>query len=45
MESKRKNDWFDLKDIQINEDTTIEKKIKGVFQIIHLLRGTWLIRN
>lgn len=26
-ESKRKNDWFDLKDIHINEDTTIEEKI------------------
>ncbi|WP_448909273.1 SIR2 family NAD-dependent protein deacylase [Holdemanella biformis] len=26
-ESKRKNDWFDLKDIHINEDTTIEGKI------------------
>lgn len=26
-ESKRKNDWFDLKDIHINEDVTIEEKI------------------
>lgn len=44
-ESKRKNDWFDLKDIHIDEDTTIEEKIKGAFQIIRLLRETWLIRN
>lgn len=39
-ESKRKNDWFDLKDIHINEDATIEEKIKGVFQIIRLLKET-----
>lgn len=40
LESKRKNDWLYLKDIHINEDTTIEEKITGVFQIIRLLKET-----
>ena len=32
-ESKRKNDWFDLKDIHINEDATIEEKLNEFFKL------------
>lgn len=32
-ESKRKNDWIDLKDIHINEDATIEEKLKEFFKL------------